>query len=244
VADATRRTAVVGAGLVYAVGLAVGGLPYLAAGASVPLARLTIPLESVAAYLAVATVVWLAHHGGYERLTEAVGRRRRITASRDTDPLGFGVSLRHGAVAAGIAAVVGLVGLAATGQLHTAVLTTGTGVYGGFVTAGGVPPAQLPGEFVSRVAFLLAVLLVTGTRVTAGRLAGGVALVVVVQWAVAYLRVIRGMVPVTSVWAPQGPVFAPVADVVTLLAIAATVRLAVYDSSGVVDSPASTGTTD
>lgn len=227
VASATRRTVAVGAGLVYTVDLGVGALPYLVAGTAVPLARLPIPLERVAAYLGVATVVWLAHHGGYERLTDAVGRRCRIATARATaDPIGLGVSLRHGAVAVGLATLVGLGGVTVTEQLSTAVGTTGLGVYGTFSMAGGVSPAQLPGTVFARAAFLLGVVLVTRPRLRPRPLGGAVALVAGVEWAVAYLRIVRGVVPVVHVWAPQGPVVAPVAPVVTLGAIAATVRLA------------------
>ncbi|MFC6726355.1 hypothetical protein ACFQE1_18705, partial [Halobium palmae] len=74
-ATPSRRTVAIGAALVYGVGLLsivgrtlLGGVPV-----GIEPVVLAVPLASVANFLAVATAVWLAYHGGYERLAAAVG---------------------------------------------------------------------------------------------------------------------------------------------------------------------------
>ncbi|MFC4359754.1 hypothetical protein ACFO0N_17555 [Halobium salinum] len=233
VARPSRRSVAVGVGLVYATDLALAVGQSLLSGvpAGVGVVVLAVPLPRVASVLAVATAVWVAYHGGYERLASAAGNADQhplfaIVADRR---LGPGLSLRRGLVAAGLAAAVGVGGVAlagGVGEVLRAATQQGTVAVlpRGGAWSVGIPLARLPIRWLFEASFLLGVLFVTGPRLGGRAVLKAVAVVVGVQSAV---RLLPALVPPfrpVELWAPSGPVLTPLDDLLLLVGVALAVR--------------------
>lgn len=235
VADPTRRTVTGGAIVVYGVDLLFTlGARQVLSVETTP-ATFAAPLASVVEYLAVATVVWLAYHEGYERLTGAVGdvRGHPLVAGKQ---LGPDLPLGRGLLAVALAALVGAVGLVLTGTVQALfqdLATSGAGSPGGSTAGGGtttgISVSRLPVELVFQASFLLAVLFVTGFRVAVRDLLKGVALVVGVQSVVTLLSALVPPTQPVDLWSHRGPVLAPLPDAAAFVAIAIAVWLAFHD---------------
>lgn len=242
VADPSLRTVAGGAVLVYAVDLAVtvwqSGLVRFPT--DVRLVVLAVPLPRVGTLLAVATAVWLAYHGGYDRLAAATGEadQHPLFASVADRSLAPALSLKRGLLAVGLGGLVSAGGLVAAGWLSDALRALGR-PESGDVTRVVVRPApfvdvgvslgQLPVEWLVAASFLLAVLCVTGPRLEPRDLLKGVAVVIAVQVPLAVLSA-SGLAgrggPLAAV---QGASPAPVEDAILLAGIAVAVWLAYED---------------
>ncbi len=238
VTSPTRRSVAGGALLVYVVDLvllvartSLSGFP----GELEPVA-LAVPLSRVALVLAVATAVWLAYHGGYERLASTVDADQHPLFAFVADKrIGPCLSLQRGVVAAALAALVGAGGLvlaAGIGDLLRTVAQSGPAggptivVPQGQVWNVGISLAQLPEQWLFEASFLLAVLFVTGPRLGFRDLSKGVVVVFGVQSTV---RLLPAFVPPSrpvDLWAASGPVLTPLSDAVVLFGIAVAVRSA------------------
>lgn len=229
VADPSRENAVSGAIIIYAVGLLFAWLPSQTFGTETTLATTVLPLGNVATYLAVVTVVWLAYGGGVERLAEAIGDppNHPVTALGEGTRLTPNLTVQRGLLAAVAGALVGAGGQLLTGVLYRQIQSTAAGRSGVGFTSAGLTPDQFPAEMGFTAAFLLAVLLVTGPRLsrrsilTAAGLLVGVQVAVVLLWAL--------VVPELQLLPPGGQLLRPLAAVSTLVAIAAAVWLAFHD---------------
>jgi hypothetical protein len=120
VTNPTRRTVAEGVVAAYGIGLLGAWVPRLFAGGDITVATLALPLETVVAYLAVATAVWLAYHGGRERLTDAAElvSRHPLFVFLGEEGSNRAVPLLRGLFAVVPAAVVGAGGLVVTGVLY------------------------------------------------------------------------------------------------------------------------------
>lgn len=230
----TQRTVTACAGGLYGLKVLVTWIPQMALDGGATLALFVVPFADVAEYLGVALVLWLAYHGGYERVTASIGDvpEHPLAVFIDGKHLGDDLPLQRGIGAVALAAIVAATGLVATDLLHGLLRETSTTGQMQFITTAGVPPEQFPLEVLFQASFLLALLLVTGSRMTPRRVLAGVGLILGVQWAVA-LPVARAteILP-ANIWAGDGPMLgpmlAPVVDVIVFVAIAVAVWLAFH----------------
>lgn len=113
--DAAPRRVATGSALVYGWNLLVTAAIVSLGATSVRfgLPVLAVPLSRVVAFLAIATVVWTAYHGGFERLAAATGGadHHPLFALAADEPIGPGLSVQRGLAAAGAGALVGSLGL-------------------------------------------------------------------------------------------------------------------------------------
>jgi hypothetical protein len=238
VAGPTRRSVAGGAVLVYAFDLlvTVGWTSLRGFPGGIELAVLAVPLARVVSLLAVATAVWLAYHGGYDRLVSAAGNATRhpLFAVVADSRLGPALPLRRGLVAAGIAAIVGAAGLVVVGgiaDLLGALARVGTAessiaVFSrDWVRDVGIPAARLPVEWLFEASFLLAVLFVTGPRLRLRDLLKGLAVVFGVQSTVHLLPMLLPPFDPVYLLGSPGPVLTPLGDAILLSGVAAAVRL-------------------
>lgn len=240
VVEPTRRIVVGGAVILYSVDLLFTWAARQAFAAETSLATFAGSLTIVFEYLAIATVVWVGYHGGYERLREALGDAQQhplFAAIVDDRQLGRGVSIELALLAVVPAALVGALGLLFTGAVQRRLYDLATSgpngpavtINFGASTAAGVSTGQLPVEFALQASFLLAVLLVTGPQLARSDVLKGIAVIVGVESTVALLPTLLPPFRTVDLWAPDGPVMAPLAAVVPFLAIAAAVWLAFHD---------------
>ncbi|UIP00908.1 hypothetical protein Hbl1158_06000 [Halobaculum sp. CBA1158] len=215
---------------------------------------LAVPLTRVAAVLAVATAAWIAYHGGYDRVASALGNpdQHPLFAVVAGDRIGPDLTVRRGAAAAGLGAVVaagGAVVAGLLGDLLAAVARAGaTGSESIFFTRGqfwnvGIPLSQLPAEWLFEASFLLGVLFVIGPRLRPRDLTKGVAVVLVVQSTAQLLPALLPPVRPVSLWSPTGPVLGPLVDAVVLAGVATAVWLAVHGGAEAVRSLVSADST-
>lgn len=230
------RTVAGGAGLVYVVDLlvTVGQSPAVGPFSSVDLAVLAVPLPRVATFLAIATGVWLAYHGGYERLTAAAGDadQHPLLANVPDRRIGPALSLQRGVVVAGLTGFLGAGGLVVAREVADFLQSIGhpepTGVTRVVIRPSplvdvGVPLNQLPSQWLIVASFLLAVLFVTGPRLEARDLLKGVAVVLAVQMPLALLAASGRSSRTVDAVAGTESVLSPLADVILLAGIAAAV---------------------
>lgn len=238
VADPSLRTVAGGAGLVYVVDLlvTVGQTPRVGPLSDVELAVLAVPLPRVATLVAIATGVWLAHHGGYERLAAAAGDadQHPLLAHVPDRPIGPSLSLQRGLVVAGIAGFLGAGGLVVTRWVSEVLQSIGrTGstevtrivIRPSPLVDVGVSLGQLPIQWPIAATFVLAVLFVTGPRLRASDLLKGVAVVLVVQAPLALLSTTGPSVSALDLLAGTEAAPTPLADVILLTGIAVAVWL-------------------
>ncbi|WP_380678253.1 hypothetical protein [Salinigranum sp. GCM10025319] len=238
VASPSRRSVAGGAALVYAIDLSLTVGQALLNAIPVGPVVLAVPLARVATFLAVATAVWLAFHGGYDRLVSAAGNADQhplfaVVADRRIGPA---LSLQRGLVAAGLAALVGAGGLVLAGgiaDLLRTVVRSGTGssvvVFPhARVWNVGIPLAHFPKEWPFEASFLLGVLFVTGPRLGLRDLLKGIAVVLGVQSTAELLPALLPPFRPVDLWTASGPLFSPVSDVLLLSGIAVAVWLAFH----------------
>ncbi|MFC5367678.1 hypothetical protein [Salinirubrum litoreum] len=243
----SRRVAAAGAGLVYAVDLVavVAGRSLLSRGAGLDVAVLALPLPRAVTVLAVATAVWLAYHGGTERLHAVVGGvpPHPLFAQIADHRLGPGLTLQRGLLAAGVAGLVGAGGLVVAGGLYD--LLTAVGGLGApgspsitFSESGlrevGISLARLPVRWLIEASVLLAVLFVAGPRCSPRDLLKGLGLLVAVRSAVILVPAFLPPFEPVFLLGPRGPLVAALPDVILLVGIAFAVRLS---ESGSPESP-------
>ena len=254
VAGPSRRAVAGGAVLVYGLDiLSTVGLAFLDGfPAGVELTVLAVPLPEVARFLAVAAAVWLAYHGGYERLVAAAGNPDQhplfaIVADRRIGPA---LPLQRALVAAALAALVGAGGLVVAGGVADLLRTvTRPGLSGAAPIVFsrvelwnvGIPPARLPVQLLFEASFLLAVLFVTGPRVGLEGLAKGVAAVFGVQSTVLLLPALVPPFRPVFIWDSPGPILTPLGDALLFLGVAVAVWLAVHDGLGTLTNPIRSG---
>lgn len=225
--EPSQKNLVGGAVVIYLVGLLFTWLGGQVLGAETTAAAAVRPLGNVATYLAVVTVVWLAYHGGVERLTDALDTAHPVTAIGAETRLTPDLPLQHGVLAAVAAGLLGALGLALTGVLYEQVQAAAAGPSGVVLASVGVPPERIPFEAGFQAVFLLSVLLVTGPRLSRRWVATAAGVVLAGQTAVA---VVWGLVVAdTELLAVGGPLLRPVAGASTLLALAVAVWLAFHD---------------
>ena len=229
VAEPSRENALSGAVIIYAVGLLLAWFSTQTLGTETTLATTVRPLGNVASYLAVAAVVWLAYHGGVERLAEALDDppEHPITALGEDTQLTPTLTVQRALVAAVAGALVGVGGRALTGMVYDQVRAATADGPTVSLTGVGVGVEQFPAEVGFTAAFLLAVLLVTGPRLSRRSVLTALGLLVGVQVAVVLLWAL--VVPGLQLLPPGGRLMRPVAATSTLLAIAAAVWLAFHD---------------
>lgn len=249
VAGPSRRTVAGGAVLVYVVHLvltvvravwtgALGGVPGSVPGGIDPVV-LAVPLPIVATFLAVATAVWLAYGGGYERLVAATGDadQHPLFAVVADERIGPSLSLQRGLVAAGVGALVGVGGLVLAGGIadllqafaRSGVAEPGTTQITRIPARGvGIPLTRLPVEWLLVASFLLAVLFVTGPRIWPRDVLRGIAVIFAVQSAVELLPALLSPDRPLELRAASGPILAPVGDAILLVALAVAVWLAFH----------------
>ncbi|WP_224448634.1 hypothetical protein [Haloprofundus salilacus] len=242
VAGSSRRAVVGGAVLVYVVDLLfiVGRTLLSDLPGELPLTIFAVPLGRVLTFLAVATAVWFAYHGGYERLVSAVGNVDQhplfaIVAHEDIGPT---LSLQRGLIATGLAAIVGAGGLVLvhgvgtflqsvtrpeTGGSSTRVFLQGSGL------RVGVPLTELPVEWLFTASFLLGVIFLTGPRLRLRDFLKAIAVVFGVQSTVRLLPALIPPFRPIDLWATSGPVLAPLEDSILLFGIAVAVWMAFHD---------------
>ncbi|WP_324664957.1 hypothetical protein [Haloarcula sediminis] len=222
-AEPSGESALSGAIIIYAAGLLFAWVPTRVLGAEATVATAVVPLGDVAAYLAVVAAVWLAYHGGAERVAEGVSHP--IAAIGADARLTPGLPLQRGLFAATAAAVLGTGGQLLTGVLHEQVRSAATAGFGASFTTGvGVPPERVPLELAFEAAFLLGVLLVTGPRLKWRTVKAAGAVVGVQVTATVLYALFVGTELVAG-----GLLLRPVAGAGTLLAVAAAVWLAFHD---------------
>lgn len=241
VARPTPRVVAGGAVLVYGVDLlaTVGGALVTGFPGSVGPVVLAVPLSTVVRLLAVAVAVWLAYHGGYDRLAAAAegADRHPLFAALPETRLGPELRVKRGLVAAGLGALVGAGGLVAANGIVELVRTAtraGAGssvsvtVSGAWAWNVGIPASQFPIEWLSEASFLLAVLFVTGRRVSVRGLGKGIAVILGVQFATVVVPALVAPARPLDLGAPAGPVLASLGDVFLFVGVAVAVRLAVH----------------
>ncbi|MXR43339.1 hypothetical protein GRX01_18630 [Halobaculum sp. WSA2] len=245
VARPSPRVVAGGAALVYGVGLVttLGGALVSGFPGSIGPVVLAVPLPTVASLLAIAVAVWIARHGGYDRLAAAAegADQHPLFANVTGHSLGPGLSVQRGLVAAGAGAIVGAGGLVAAsgiGDLLRAAARSGAGgsisvtVSGVWVRNVGIPASQFPVEWLFEASFLLAVAFVTGSRVRPRDLAKGIAVIVGVQSTTEALPALLRSARPFDLWDPTGPLLTPVGDVFLVVGVAAAVRLALHRGGG------------
>jgi hypothetical protein len=245
VASPNWRSVAGGTLLVYVVDLSV--LVGRAILSGVPeqlgLVVLAVPLSRVAIFLAIAVAVWLAYHGGYERLSAAAGRtdQHPLFALVADKRIGPNLSLQRGLVVAGLASLVGAGGLALAGGtsdiLRTIARSRTTGgvtvvAPQGVVWNVGIPLSQFPELWLFEASFLLSVLFVTGPRLRVRDLLKGIAVVFGVQSTVKLVPALLLSSRPLELWAVSGPVLTPMGDAFLLFGIAVAVRLAFHGNPG------------
>lgn len=253
VAGPSRRTVAGGAVLVYVVHLvltvvrtivigATGGVPGGDPGTvqrGIDPVVLAVPLPIVATFLAVATAVWLAHQGGYERLVAATGNadQHPLFAVVADEGIGPSLSLQRGLVAAGLAGLVGAGGLVLAGGIADLLqVFAGSGAAEGTTIQltripardVGIPLSGLPVQLLLEASFLLAVLFVTGPRIWPRDVLRGMAVIFGVQSGVNLLPVLLSPDRPLELWAASGPILAPVGDALLFVAITVAVWLAFH----------------
>lgn len=252
VAGPTRRAVITGAVIVYVCGLLVtiGQLALTEFPVGLDLVVLAVPLVRVVIFLGVATAVWLAYHGGYERLRSAVGDvdQHPLFASIADTNIGPALSIQRGLVVAGLAASIGAGGLVLTGGIGE--LLRAVGRIGTTETISvtlsqdqiwriGIPPARFPVEWLFEASFLLAVLFVTGPQLRTRDVGKGIAIIFAVQSTVLLLPALVPPGRPVDLWAVSGPVLSPLGDTIILIGIAVAVWLLNYGGLGSLQSPVS-----
>lgn len=241
VADPSLRAVTGGAVLVYVCDLLVTvGRPFLTGSpGGIELTVLAVPLVRVVIFLAVATAVWLAYHGGYERLVSAAGNadQHPLLAIVADERIGPSLSLQRGLVVAGLAAIVGAGGLVLVGEIGAFLRavarsetagSTAVMFHQGQTVRVGISLAQLPTQWLFEASFLLAVLFVTGPRLGLPDLCKGIAVVFGVQSTVTLLPALLPPFRPVELWTASGPVLTPLGDVVLLCSVAVAVWLAFH----------------
>lgn len=241
VADPTPRAVAGGAVLVYAVELLTTLARPSPAGplGGRQITVLAVPLGRVVIFFAIATAVWLAYHGGYDRIASAAGNadQHPLFAAVADERIAPGLSLQRGLVAAGLAALVAAGGLVVVGELAEFLRAVTRPETGGTTTVvfhpAGIPDVgialtELPTRWLFEASFLLAVLFVTGPRLGVADLLKGVAVVVGVQTTVTLLPALLPPFRPVEFWAASGPVLTPLGDVVLLSSVAVAVWLAFH----------------
>jgi hypothetical protein len=237
VAEPSRRAVAGGAALVYTADLVSSFVPTLVGPFPLRATVLVAPLEEVVTFLGIVTAVWLAYHGGYERLTAPLpDSQHPLFAVVAGDRIGADLSLQRGVVVALLAAAVVAVGLVAVGVVanflrELFVTTAGRGsiVIRGSVTNAGIPLEQAPRRLLFEAAFLLGVLFVTGPRTAPRDLLKGVAVVFGTWAAVTVLPALVPPVGPVAVWEGPGSLVAPLGDTLVLAAVTLAVWLAFHD---------------
>lgn len=245
VASPNWRSVAGGALLVYVVDLSllVGRSVLSGFSERLELVVLAVPLSRVVIVLAIAIAVWLAYHGGYERLAAAAGStdQHPIFALVADKRIGPTLSLQRGLVVAGLASLVGAGGLVVAGGigglLRTIARSRTTGgitivAPQGAVWNVGIPLSQFPEQWLFEASFLLAVLFVTGPRLRVRDLLKGFAVVFGVQSTVKLVPVFLPPSRSLDLWAASGPVLTPLGDALLLFGIAVAVRLAFHGNPG------------
>jgi hypothetical protein len=204
---------------------------------------LAVPLSRVAIFLAIAVAAWLAYHGGYERLSVAAGNTDQhplfaIVADKRIGPT---LSLQRCLVVAGLAGLVGAGELVLAGRIgdlfRTIAQLRTTGQITIVASQGAawnveIPLSQFPEQWLFEASFLLAVLFVTSSRLSARDLLKGLAVVFGVQSTV---KLVPAFLPPSrprELWASSGPVLTPLGDAFLLFGIAVATPLAFHDNSG------------
>lgn len=236
VADSSRRSVISGAIIVYVCGLLLTGSQLVLSNSPIgfDIVVLAVPLVRVVIFLAVATAVWLAYHGGYERLAAAVGNvdQHPLFAAIADVEIGPALSLQRGLVVACLAAFVGAGGLVLTGgigellraveQMNTAG-AIGVTIPHDQVWRVGIQPERFPVEWLFEVSFLLAVLFITGPLLRARDFCKGVAVLFGVQSTVGLLPALVPPGRPVELWGASGPILSPLGDAMVLLGIAVAV---------------------
>lgn len=241
VAGPSLRAVVGGAVLVYAFDLllTVGRAILTDLPGGIELTVLAVPLVRVVTFLAVATAVWLAYHGGYERLVSAAGNadHHPLFAIVADEQIGPALSLQRGLVVAGLAAIVsagGLVLVGGIGDFLRAVARSETAgsttivFHQGQTLSVGISLAQLPAQWLFEASFLLAVLFVTGPWLGVRDLLKGITVVFGVQSTVTLLPVLVPPFRPVELWDTSSPVLTPLGDAILLVGIAIAVWLAFH----------------
>lgn len=220
-----RRTLTNGAALVYAVDL----LPAVARAASgfgtLGPQVLVVPLPAVGRYFAIAAAYWLASEGGYDGLRSALGNPTHPLFEVVSDNrIAPGLPLGRAVVSAALAGAVAVAAAAGAGVLYD-LLTPEAALQVSFARVG-IPLEEAPRAWLFEAAWVLAVLLVAESRARARDLLTGLAVVfgvgVGVRLAPALLPPYGGV----DLWAPSGPIMAPVADALLVVGVAVAVWLA------------------
>lgn len=228
VSDTHWKSVTAGAVLVFALVLPLAG----GRGVEVPFdpasTELLVSVARVVNFLAVATAVWIAYNGGFERLTEPFeGVSHPLFALVADTPLGTDLDLQRGLLAVVLAGLVGAGGLVLVDGLHDLLLAATAGRTTRILFAQpGIPLERLPVEFLAEASFLLAVLLVVGARTPVRGLSKGIVVVFGVQTPLHLVPALLAPARPVDLWAPQGPVLAPAGDALVLLGIAVAVWLA------------------
>lgn len=241
VSGPSLRTVAGGVALVYVVDLlvTVGQSPRVGPVSAVELAVLAVPLPRVTTFLAVATGVWLAYHGGYERLAEATGDadQHPLLAHVPDRSIGPSLSLQRGLVVAGISGFLAAGGLVVARWVSDVLRTIGRTdsaevtrvvIRPSPLVDVGISPDQLPIQWLVAASFVLAVLFVTGPRLRARDLLKGVAVVLGVQAPLAVLSAAEPSSSASSLLVGTEAAPTPLEDVVLLTGIAVAVWLAYH----------------
>ncbi|WP_277553818.1 hypothetical protein [Halobaculum limi] len=243
VATPSRRVVAGSAVLVYAVGLVGTGWQYVFRGLSgLRLTILAVPLSNVVPVVAVATAVWIAYGGGFDRLAAITGEATHhpLFAQIADERIGPGLSVQRGLAAAGVGGLVAAGGLVAIGVVANLLTALGTpGATGPstvvFVRSSvwnvGIPAGRLPRQWLFEASFLLAILFVTGPRLRVREFLKAVGVVVAVQSTVALLPMLIPPFDPVYILDPSGPVLTPLSDVVTVAGVAVAVWLAFHRGS-------------
>lgn len=231
VAAPTRDTVAAGVAVLYGAGLLRALLFGRAVGVAFTPATLAVALDSVVPYLGVATAVWVAYGGGYERFTDAVADvpEHPLFAVLADQRVGPDLSLERGVVAAGLGALVATVGLVFNARFHDLLRDASTGVLdptATFATVSvGLEPDGAPEFLLFEAAFLLGVVFVAGPRVGPRALVKALALVAGVRSTAALVLAVVPSFEAT-LWGPSGPILGVLGDVTVLVGIGVGVWLA------------------
>jgi hypothetical protein len=236
VADPSRETVAGGVAVLYVLGLLQILAFTLASPGGFTPAVLAVPLATVAPYLGVATAVWVAHHGGYEQLADALkdAPEHPLFAVVAEESLGSDLPLGRGLVAAGLGSFVVVGGLVVAGWLQELLTTPARSAFPGTsvrftATSVGLELDAVPETWLFEATFLLAVLLVTGPRVGPRDVLKGVALVVGVRLTVAVVPAVVPPFESVALWESGGPMLGALASVVLVVGIAVGAWLAFRD---------------
>lgn len=252
-AGPSPRTVATGAVLVYVFDLLLTvSRTFLSGGPhDIELVILAVPLPVVVNFLAVATAVWLAYWGGYERLVAATGNmdQHPLFAVVADEQIGPNLSLQRGLVVAGLAALVGAGGLVLAGgigDILRAVARSGVSessttiiFFNKQVWNVGIALARLPVHWLFEASFLLAVLFVTGPRLWPRDLLEGMVVIFGVQSMVTLLPALVSPNSPVELWDSSGPLMAPLGDATLFVAIAVAVWLAFHGGLETLQNPTS-----